>query len=202
VSVRLGVSEAQVTSQAKSDCHFRFERDPRYGPRRASGGNRRLRLAESEAEGAKRDAAGLVSAPGGRRNQTVAVPTGWAPSRLPINPGRATCHTPPHFQTWQPQRLQEQSRAGSTRETERDNSGAMDVYIAEEYVAQRRAERRAARVAAAARCGEEKARADSEQKRRWTEDGKRPADGGDAGGGAAAAWLQAGEDAVLSYLSA
>jgi hypothetical protein len=99
----------------------------------------------------------------------------------------------------------EQSRAGSTRkrETERDNSGAMDVYIAEEYVAQRRAERRAARVAAAARCGEEKARADSEQKRRWTEDGKRPADGGDAGGGAAAAaWLQAGEDAVLSYLSA
>ncbi|KAG0548974.1 hypothetical protein BDA96_01G214300 [Sorghum bicolor] len=86
----------------------------------------------------------------------------------------------------------------------------MDVYISEEYVAQRRAERRAARVAAAAaRCGgEEKARADSEQKR-WTADkGKRrPADGGgnaadtNVGGSGAASWL-VGEDAVLSYFSA
>jgi hypothetical protein len=84
----------------------------------------------------------------------------------------------------------------------------MDVYISEEYVAQRRAERRAARIAAAARCGEEKARADSEQKRwttgaAWAEKGKRPTDGGNAdtnvGGGSA--WL-VGEDAVLSYFSA
>ena len=84
----------------------------------------------------------------------------------------------------------------------------MDVYISEEYVAQRRAERRAARIAAAARCGEEMARADSEQKRwtaaAWAEKGKRPAaDGGNAdtnvGGGSA--WL-VGEDAVLSYFSA
>lgn len=88
------------------------------------------------------------------------------------------------------------------------SEAAMDVYISEEYVAQRRAERRAARIAAAARCGEEKARADSEQKRwttgaAWAEKGKRPADGGNAdtnvGGGSA--WL-VGEDAVLSYFSA
>jgi hypothetical protein len=80
----------------------------------------------------------------------------------------------------------------------------MDVYISEEYVAQRRAERRAARnAAAAARCGEEKARADGEQKR-WRKE-NRTADG-NAGannpGGGAASWLVVGEDAVLSYFSA
>ncbi|CAD6213124.1 unnamed protein product [Miscanthus lutarioriparius] len=84
----------------------------------------------------------------------------------------------------------------------------MDVYISEEYVAQRRAERRAARIAAASsRSGEGKARADSEQKwwtaAAWAEKGKRPVDGGNAdtnvGGGSA--WL-VGEDAVLSYFSA
>jgi hypothetical protein len=78
----------------------------------------------------------------------------------------------------------------------------MDVYISEEYVAQRRAERRAARNAAA-RCGEEKARADGEQKR-WRKE-NRTADG-NAGannpGGGAASWLVVGEDAVLSYFSA
>ncbi|ONM05259.1 hypothetical protein Zm00014a_009945 [Zea mays] len=84
-----------------------------------------------------------------------------------------------------------------------------DVYISEEYVARRHAERRAARIAAASCCGEEtiKPRADSEQKRWSTEKGrKRPADGGNAdtnvGGGGAACWLVGQQDAVLSYFSA
>ncbi|CAL4942811.1 unnamed protein product [Urochloa decumbens] len=86
----------------------------------------------------------------------------------------------------------------------------MDVYISEEYVAQRRAERRAARnaAAAAARCGEEKTRADAEQKRwaaaAWAKE-KRTVDGNaganTGGGSSAASWL-VGEDAVLSYFSA
>ncbi|CAN6298867.1 unnamed protein product [Urochloa humidicola] len=83
----------------------------------------------------------------------------------------------------------------------------MDVYISEEYVAQRRAERRAARNAAAApaRCGEEKARADAEQKpwaaAAWAKE-KRTVDGNaGANSGAAPNWL-VGEEAVFSYFSA
>lgn len=80
--------------------HTRLPQSPRAvsretpGPRRIwrkpAAPARRIGGRGSGARGATR----LVSrAPGGRRNQTVAVPTGWAPSRLPINPGhRATPH--------------------------------------------------------------------------------------------------------------
>lgn len=80
--------------------HTRLPQSPRAvsretpGPRRIwrkpAALARRIGGRGSGARGATR----LVSrAPGGRRNQTVAVPTGWAPSRLPINPGhRATPH--------------------------------------------------------------------------------------------------------------
>ncbi|KAF8722608.1 hypothetical protein HU200_022443 [Digitaria exilis] len=82
----------------------------------------------------------------------------------------------------------------------------MDVYISEEYVAQRRAERRAARNAAAvARCGgeEKQAWADGGEQKRWAEKGKRVDGNGSASASAdGAAWLVVGEDAVLSYLSA
>ncbi|KAL6905174.1 hypothetical protein ACP4OV_002775 [Aristida adscensionis] len=83
----------------------------------------------------------------------------------------------------------------------------MDVYISEEYVAQRRAERRAARNAAAARggCEETKARAaggDGEQRRwtaAWAEKGKKRAGESDAASVSAAGRV---EDVILSYLSA
>ena len=86
----------------------------------------------------------------------------------------------------------------------------MDVYISDEYVARRRAERRVARNAAAvARGGEEKAaRAEGEEKRwtgaaAWAKEKRAVADGnaGANPGGGGAAWL-VGEDAVLSYFSA
>ncbi|TVU01859.1 hypothetical protein EJB05_52673, partial [Eragrostis curvula] len=87
----------------------------------------------------------------------------------------------------------------------------MDVYISEEYVVQRRAERRVARnaaAAAAARGGrEEKADSVGEQKRwmtgAWAEKGKRAGAGdGNANAGAAGGAACRVEDVIFSYFSA
>jgi hypothetical protein len=90
---RLGVSETQVASHATATAPRAVSREtpgPRRIWRKPAALARRIGGRGSGARGATR----LVSrAPGGRRNQTVAVPTGWALSRLPINPGhRATPH--------------------------------------------------------------------------------------------------------------
>ncbi|KAG8084209.1 hypothetical protein GUJ93_ZPchr0010g7911 [Zizania palustris] len=81
----------------------------------------------------------------------------------------------------------------------------MDVYISEEYVAQRRAEKRAARRAVMADGEESKARAcgggerDDGRRMRWT---AAWAGGSEKGSGNASAVVGREEDVVLSYFSA
>ncbi|KAJ1294926.1 hypothetical protein BS78_01G183600 [Paspalum vaginatum] len=195
---------AEVTTDKRQQRSGRFEREGEAGQ---PPGPRRI----------WRKPAAVARRIGGRREriQTMAVPTGWAPSLPPINPGGRAPHAVlldlvPSI----PGRPASLSTLGKLSTA---TSRTMDVYISEEYVAQRRAERRAARnaaaAAAAARCAEEEKarRADSgEQQKRWAlgdkGEKKRPAADGNAraknrpgaGGGA---WL-VGEDAVLSYFSA